>query len=302
MSLPQLRLPLLALTLGVVVVGSTAAVSTPLAEAATAVPRPFASTSPFNVTVAAGAALDPLSASMVAHATRTGMVNANLFAYAVPIYAATASTPTYAVTCSMEPAWGTCPFRGRKMPIPNGAVPSAGSDKAMVVVDAGRTISGEYWQATRSGASTGAGASRLGGVIRVSEIKAGRIDHALVLQSDNVCREQIRPPAIKTDGDSSRTDCIPEGARLQLDPSISVTSLPGITPGEKAVARALQLYGAYVIDRGGAPLAISFERAPDATASNPGLVYTTAGLRWDYDDLPHIPWSRLRVLKSWDNR
>ncbi len=307
--------------LGLVLAGVAVAASTPAAEAAVVVPRPFATSSPFNRSVVANPTLDPLSESMVAYATRDGRVHANLVDYAVPIYQATATTSTYSVTCGMAPAWGTCPFSGKAMAIPDGATPSAGTDGAMVVVDSGRNVSGEYWQAAQTGndwsaswgavnsltgsgwggASTGAGASRLGGVIRVSEIQAGWIDHALVLQSDNVCRTIVRPPAIKTDGDSDRADCIPEGARLQLDPSISVASIPGLTPAERTVARALQFYGAYLIDRGGAPLSISFERADDAAGENPGTAYTSAGLRWDYDNMPHIPWDRLRVLKSWNN-
>ena len=103
------------------------------------------------------------------------------------------------------------------------------------------------------------------------------IEHALVVQSDTVCAGVFRAPAIKTDGDSTRTDCLPEGARLQLDPSIDVSKITGITPAERTVARALQRYGAYVIDRGGAPLSVSFERAPDATASSPGSAYVAAG-------------------------
>jgi hypothetical protein len=30
--------------------------------------------------------------------------------------------------------------------------------------------------------------------------------------------------------------------------------------------------------------------------------YPAAGLRWDYDNMPHIPWHRLRVLQRWDGR
>ena len=169
---------------------------------------------------------------------------------------------------------------------PSGWTAACGSDYQLTVTSGG-------W------ACSGAGASRLGGVVRVSEIQAGVIEHALVVQSDNVCAGVFRAPALKTDGDSTRADCIPEGARLQLDPSIDVSRIAGITPAERTVARALQRYGAYVIDRGGAPLSLSFERAPDATAGSPGAVYTRAGLSWDYHGMPKVPWKRLRVLKTW---
>ena len=247
------------------------------------------------------------------------MIYANLYAYGIPIYQADASTPHYDVDCGMEGTWGSCPLSARPMPIPTGAKPSTGSDGALVVIDSTTGTIGEYWQAARSGggwtaswgavnrlnasgwggSSTGAGASRLAGVIRVSEIQRGVIDHALVLQIDNVCARVFRAPALKTDGTSRRSDCIPAGARLQLDPRVNVSLIRGITPAERAVARALQVYGGYVIDRGGAPLSVSFERSPDATPNSTGAVYSRAGMAWDYYGLRHVPWQRLRVLKTW---
>jgi len=302
--------------LALLLAGTTTATAPDQAVAAA---RPFGADSPFNVRIPRSPSLDPQSKAMVARATRTRRVNANLVEFGVPIYEARPSTPTYEVSCGMTGIWGSCPFTGRRMPVPDDAEPSPGSDGALVVVDRIQQNAGEYWRAARSdsgwtaswgavnpltgsgwgGASTGAGASRLAGVVRMSEIKAGRIEHALVLQSDNVCRGVVRPPAVKTDGRSTRADCLPEGTRLQLSPAVKVAKLSGITPGERAVARALQLYGGYVIDRGGAPLSVSFEVARDATASSPGAVYRDAGLTWDYYGMPHVPWRKLRVLRTW---
>ncbi len=118
----------------------------------------------------------------------------------------------------------------------------------------------------------------MAGVIRVSEIKQRSIPHALVLQTDNVCAKIFRAPALKTDGLSQRSDCIPEGARVQLDPALDLSKIAGLSPAERTVARALQVYGGYVIDRGDAPVSVSFERAVDATGSSPGSVYAAAGL------------------------
>jgi hypothetical protein len=282
--------------------------------------RPFAVDSPFNVPVVDDPAIDPGSSAMVSRAAREKHLYANLVEFGVPVYTASARTPRHTVACRRSGHWGACPLEAAPMPIPDGASPSSGSDGAMVVVDPGNGTVGEYWQAVRTrdswsaswgavnalegsgwgGSSTGSGASRLAGVVRLSEMQSRRIDHALVLQSDNVCRDVVRPPALKTDGDSARADCLPEGARLQLDPSLDIGAIPGITPGELAVARAMQVYGAYVIDRTGASLSMSFERAPDATSSYPGFVYADAGLTWDYYGMPHVPWDRLRVLQSWE--
>lgn len=291
--------------------------SSPVPEGATgSAERPFNADSPFNVPVAAGAALDPDTAAMVARISRAGLGHANLVEFGIPIYAAAADTPRRMVRCTIT-EWGVCPLeQGSPRLIPDDAVPDAGRDGAMVVVDRAAGTADEYFQAAPTdagwttgwgeitsltgsgwgGGTTGAGASRLGGVIRVAEIRAGEIPHALVLESDTACARSFRAPALKTDGESDRADCIPEGARLQLDPTIDVAAIPDITPGEVAVARALQSYGGYLIDRADTSLAIAFEVAPDASPSSPGEVYTQAGLAWDYYGMPHIPWDRLRVL------
>lgn len=293
--------------------------ATTTAAAVTAA-RPFAATSPLNVPVVDAPAIDPNSAAMIARAARDGLGYANLVEYGVPVYEATSSTPRQQVRCTITD-WGVCPFAAGPRPMPADARPSAGSDGAMAVLDRAAGTVDEYWQAAPAatgwttswgainslsgsgwgGGSTGAGASRLAGVVRVAEIEAGHIPHALVVQSDNVCATTFRPPALKTDGDSTRSDCIPEGARLQLDPAIDVAAIPGITPGEVAVARALQVYGAYLIDRAGTLLAVSFEVAPDAGPTTTGAVYTQAGFAWDYYGMPQVPWSRLRVLQAWDS-
>ena len=288
----------------------------PIANGAT---RPFAATSPFNIRIKAAPALDSNSAAMIARAARRDALYANLYAYGIPIYTAGASTPRYRVTCAMEGQWGNCPLSQRPMPIPVGAKPSTGSDGVLTVIDPSTNTVGEYWQAVKTGGtwkaswgavnsltgsgwgggSTGAGASRLAGVIRVSEIERGVIDHALVLQSDNMCTGVVRPPALKTDGTSARSDCIPAGSRLQLNPSVNLSAIKGLTPAERTVARALQTYGGYLIDRGGASLSVSFERAPDAGSNSTGSVYSRAGLSWDYFGMSRVPWERLRVLKTW---
>lgn len=280
--------------------------------------RPFAPTSPFNVPVVAAPTVDPNSAAMVARISRAGLGHANLVEFGIPIYQATASTPRRSVECTLTD-WGPCALADSPRPIPENAVPGVGRG-AMVIVDRAADTADEYWQAAPTdsgwttgwgaitslsgsgwgGGATGAGASRLGGVIRVADIQSGVIPHALMLESDTACAATFRPPAQKTDGESTRPDCIPEGARLQLDPTIDVAAIPDITPGEVMVARALQEYGGYLIDRADTSLAVGFEVAPDATPTNPGAVYEQAGFAWDFFGMPNIPWDRLRVLQTWD--
>jgi hypothetical protein len=132
-------------------------------------------------------------------------------------------------------------------------------------------------------------------VIQIAEIQQGEIPHALAVATDNVCAGVFRPPAIATDGRSSRSDCIPEGARIRLDPGVDLGALI-LAPAVRTVARALQVYGAFVVDRSGAPMSVSFELDPTAGNGSIGSVYRDAGLRWDYDNLPGVPWDRLQVL------
>ncbi len=279
--------------------------------------RPFAATSPFNKPVVARPRVDANSGAMIARASRTGLGYANLVEFGIPIYVASPSTPRLRVTCTIT-TWGPCPLAAAPRPIPTNAVPNSGSDGVMTIIDPAAGTVDEYWQArpvsggwtTSWGAisslsgsgwgstSTGAGASRLAGVVRVSEIAAGQIPHALALQSDTACAKTFRAPATKTDGLSTRADCIPEGSRLQLDPSINVAAIPNITPGERAVARALQVYGGYLIDRADTSLSVSFELAPDASPTSTGSVYKRAGFAWDYFGMPHVPWKKLRVLAA----
>jgi hypothetical protein len=275
---------------------------------------PFAVESPFRTPVSDGATVDPNSSAIIASVSRDGLY-ANLVEYGIPIYHATAGTPVYNVQCTIT-EWTPCPFAGYSVPIPDGARPHTGSDRAMVVVDDSTKKSFEFWQARHNGnqwtaswgavndldgsgwggASTGSGASRLAGVIQIAEIQQGDIPHALAIQSNNVCANIARPPAHKTDGKSTRSDCIPEGARIRLDPAVDLDSLT-LAPAVRTLARAVQTYGAYVVDHGDAPLSVSFELDPNAGGDNPIVpAYQAAGLRWDYDNLPGVPWDRLQVL------
>ena len=127
----------------------------------------------------------------------------------------------------------------------------------------------------------------------MSELARGRIDHALTFVTSHTCASTFRYPAIKTDGHKSMP-CIPEGARIQLDPSINVDAVAGITPGEKMVAHALQIYGAYCHDTGGSDLGFTFENPIDGQPN----VYPGIGFPVDYTHMSHIPWSGIRVLRN----
>ena len=283
------------------------------ASVSSAFSAPFATNSPWRQTIPPNPVIDPNSTAMTAFAQSTRALYANLVEFGIPVYKVTPDMPAHAVTCT-EDGWGVCPFAGWPVLIPPDAAPHSGSDGAMITVDEATSTIFEFWRATRDGdrwsaqwgavnslqgsgwggSGTGSGSSRLAGVIRVAEIDAGDIPHALALQTNNACTT-FRPPALKSDGTSTRADCIPEGARLQLDPALDLSKL-GLTRGELAVARAMQIYGGYVMDVGGTPLSVSFELDTSAPAGTLGKVYKAAGFRWDYDSMEHVPWEKLRVL------
>ena len=249
------------------------------------------------------------SASLLARLSVPGAIVADLDAFGVPIFTADDHTPRYAVTCTKM--WGRCSLERQAVPVPDDARPAPGSDGALVVVEPGRQLAYEFWRARKvrgrwtaawgavvdlttdpmHSSATGSGISRLYGVVRASEIAAGEISHPLVFSSNLTCRQVFVPPATKTDGTSSDPGCIPEGTRLMLDPTISIDDLPGITSGERTVGHALQRYGAYCVDTGGAPVALIFERVAGNAA------YTHAALKWDYFGLTHIP-AAFRVAEA----
>jgi hypothetical protein len=275
--------------------------------------RVFSPSSVWNRPIPAAPVLDRRSGLWVAALAR-GKHAANLDAYGIPVYEPAADVPRYALRTLMAPEWGSDPFAGETVPLRAHYRPSAGSDGAMVVLDRTSGRSYEFWRYDwndgrpvtawggvqsltadgTGGGATGAGVSRLAGVVRAKEIAAGVIDHTLVFSSDQNCSKDFRYPATKTDGHSSQSDCLPEGARVQLDPAVDVNALPGATRAEKIVARALQRYGAVNVDNGGARMAFTFEAPTDE--SNP---YRATGLAWDSYNMRAIPWDRLRVLRHW---
>lgn len=275
----------------------------------------FSANSPWRQAISTDPQVDPNSVAMIAAVQPKPGLFANLVEFGIPIYPVGADTPTHDVNCTHDD-FGICPFAGWPVPIPDGAQANAGSDGVLVTVDESSGVSYEFWQAVKDGdtwsasfgavnsirgsgwggAATGAGASRLGGVVRIAEIAAGEIPHALALQTQNACTGSFRPPALKSDGQSDAENCIPEGSRLQLDPSLDLNGL-GLSHGELVVAKAMQRYGGYVMDVSGAPLSVSFERDTGAQPGSVGATYSEAGFRWDSDAMEHVPWDRLRVLK-----
>ena len=310
--------------------GTTTTVATSAASTTTAPPYFPAATWLWNP-IASNAATAGNSALWVSYLSAAGTQHvANMYQYGVTLVkpsSVTGRTARYSVSFTAN--WGPNPFGSNKVPIPSGTKIPTGSDGQIAVMDPvtgnvygiwqakynskKKTWSGTWGGMTpingngidTSGSATATGISRYAGVITATELTAAvaantGLNHALVTSS-NIAGPGFVGPAIKSDGTNIAgvATPIPEGYRLQLDPTINIDAIPGITPAEKVVAKTLQTYGAYIIDQGGSALAFQFELLSDATStSKPGSAWTAAGLSWDYYDMAHIPWSQLRVVAA----
>jgi hypothetical protein len=120
----------------------------------------------------------------------------------------------------------------------------------------GNPFEGRRWQ-MRGG--RGSGFPLIAGLIRPEELAAGEIRHALVFSfSQNRQAENggdiFCLPACRSDGKHKGRQYPIEGMRFQLDPSLTEKEFNqwGLNREGKIVARALQKYGMYLGDNGGA--------------------------------------------------
>jgi hypothetical protein len=248
----------------------------------------------------------------------------NLGNFAIPLYWADASTPKHTVTC-MIGGQGFSSSDGFNatvtMPIPNGATPDPSFDGHLLVVD--RETNTEWglyaaennngnWSCELGATSdlNGTGVRPLkiqaqpwyhahgpracgfplsAGLIRLEEVEAGRIDHALVVAYPHIrggCYTSPASTAQVPNGEVTTTRGIPCGGRIQLDPALDLDAL-GLDPTTKIIARALQEYGAYVGDYSGA-MSLYAESSPAAMQQWQGLL--------DQGMIDRIPVDRFRVI------
>jgi hypothetical protein len=294
--------------------------------------RPFADTSPWNTPIAANASVDPDSAALITDfSTIPGQtaIWINIQDYSVPVYwIDSTATANVTVTASL----GGTGFRtgaasdsvagGMGLaPIPAGALPAAGTDRHLAIVDKLARIEWGFWDATMSGAGWTAGQAStmdlagsgvrppernnpwwaghgpracgyplIAGLITKEDIGTGSIEHALVIAYPHIRSRYYTPPASTAQGttsDALATRGIPCGGRIQLDPTLDVAAL-GLSPTPRMIVVALQRYGAFVGDYSGA-VSLYADSSPDAQALWDTLYLPS-------DALSAIPLSRFRVL------
>jgi hypothetical protein len=145
--------------------------------------------------------------------------------------------------------------------------------------------------------ATGTSIPVAAGLIRASEIAAGYIPHAIAASVPDACASWFVSPAQRSDGnDANFNNCVPEGARLRLDPSLNVDALP-LSPIARVIARAAQQYGIIVRDVTHSTFTFYGEDPKSAGT----LVYGAGGPLGDvghYSMFSGFPWRSLQVIAA----
>lgn len=258
-------------------------------------------------------------------------LGSNPDSYTYPVYEVTDETPLTTVTYSgtfsnvinggktleRQSGGGTV-----QVPIPDDAVPSAGSDAQIIIIN---TDTGDEWAffvAKRDGdgnwsarngyhyninwnavmpdgfGSRGAGVSYLSGLIRKCEITEDSLNHAIAFAYDypcssSVCNRNGYPyyvwPASKSDGKGEENGDVPQGARLHISPPPTSAELQqwcGSDTTCEIIVHALEKYGMFVIDNSG-----HAKMYPESNVTaNWGNMLTDKTVR-------NIPLSRFKVLE-----
>jgi hypothetical protein len=248
----------------------------------------YATSSPFNQAIAADAEVDPASDTLVGSLVAAGTMVIQVRQYSAPVYFAGPDTPRRDVRLACGPDWELGVTVLADVPIPNFAEPGfdadgqsppvgcgteSDMDNNMVIFDLERRCEWDFWQVRRDGggwvaswgngtsldgsgvypkglSTRGSGFAFPGGVIWPDELADGEIRHALAFSYSYTRVGGPVAPAVDSDGVTNAPDAIPEGALVQLDPALDLDAL-GLTPTERTVARALQVYGMYLVDTGG---------------------------------------------------
>jgi hypothetical protein len=290
---------------------------------------PFSPTSFWNTPLAADAPLSPDSDTLVSAFNKQwrtfyGTVGINTDDYSIPVYTVPTDQPTVSVSlapdCHSDPGLQQ---QFKAVPIPSNAQPANGGDHTLVIWQPATDTEWELWVARQDAGGAwsacwggriqnvskaqgvfpdpygvaASGLSYLAGSMKVSELQAGEIKHALAVNVVHTTAGTQVPPATRNDGNSSAPDAIPEGTRFRLDPSIDVTKL-GLSPTGVTIARALQTYGMLVTDTSGAVVVVAEDGQPYVTAGQPNPYVAIFGDQESYQVLAQIPWDRLQVVQS----
>jgi len=303
----------------------------------------------FNEPIPAGIATDPSSAAIVSAMTasmtreRVALLNSGgppgvwVASPSDPVYTVRAAGATFGWRVPAGTTAGGTPPEDSPVVVLDPSSPSYGQQVELRLYRAtinhtARTIDAEGYGLFRygrdsdglplAGYGTGSGLSWVG-LLRGWDVAHGEIRHALRLTAP-VVSSRHRLPATKSDqgGDGP----LEMGMRLQLDPSVECASrtVPGRDPNGpetrmlRMICRALQRYGAIVVDGSGMTdsyaISMELDSASGGTANWHSLGGDPPNGYWGNlirDQLANqtgdglargptdgIPWSRMRVLAT----
>jgi hypothetical protein len=286
--------------------------------------RPYADSSPFNKPIPPNPALHPRSRQIVARLISSGgpakerVGSSRGEDFGKPIYWGRPTDPVYTVR-------GSDPVEGDRIHIPAGAQPANGSDGHLTVVEPDGWEY-DFWRAnTPSGGEVHVSAGRktridgsgigsgvvearwgsLAGRVRAAEMRAGQINHALMISVECTDGELQWPSANRGSRCGNPTDAPSLGDRFQLAMTDGeITALP-VPAWKKTILRALAHYGAYVGEQAGVWSLLGFEGAPTYTSFGfPDQMATFAasvgiksnGGTYYFDIASGVDWNRMRVI------
>jgi hypothetical protein len=206
----------------------------------------------------------------------------NTTQFSSPVYTVGASQKTVRVRLDNRTAERTAADKlqaaWERVPIPSSAVPAAGTDHTMIVWQPSKNRMWEFWQAAKgndgrwsakwggymrsvstsvghytdasSWGATATSLPMLGGLVRLHELQAGRIDHALALALPQTRYRWFLWPAQRSDGKVDIADAIPKGTRLRIDPAVDLSKIP-MQSTVRMMAVAAQRYGIVARDTSG---------------------------------------------------
>lgn len=206
------------------------------------------------------------------------------------------------------------------VPLPADAEPAAGTDAALVVWQPStdnywetwktRRLNGQ-WQACWGGhlahashtngtfrnpyGSTATGIALLGGLMRISELERGEVNHVIDISLPQTRQGVFSWPATHDDGLTDSPDAIPEGLRFRLDPSLDLSTLH-LSPLALTVARTLQRYGMVVRDKSGGVTFYGEDPTPIIRRGQPNPYDAIFAGIPRYDQFDNFPWQHLIAL------
>ncbi len=309
--------------------------------------RPYSDTSPFNRGLPPEPALVSSSSAIVSRTLGLGSATKGIEAgdadtpddWNHPIYFSGPSDPVYTVHCLED--WGTCEVEGMQVRIPDAARPAGGGDAHMAVIDQASGWEYDFWQveskpagggtisiawggrtaigtADADGLGSNATAAHFGlaaGVIRASELEAGRINHALFMIVKCTNGDAVWPAEEPSGTPCSKLglpndDAPALGQHFFLDMSDQEIDRIDAPAWKKAIMRAMADYGMFVGDTGGNGFHFLVESGSSSTSFGladplvefaqraPGVTSWGSGTdrKWLFG-LDGIDWSRLRVAQ-----